>query len=75
MDKYTRKGTITYSSKNTKVSPISFYAVLINGNKHQFSQGMTFQGGSLNISGSTRSLFSNETTTKQYPVPSIIINE
>ena len=74
-DKYTRNGTIVYSSKNPKVSPISFYAVLKNGAKYQFNQGMIFQGGSLSVTGGTRSISFTQTPTYEYPKPLIIIED
>lgn len=73
--KVTNKGTINYSSKYTGVSPISFYAVLKNGNKHQFSQGMTFQGGSLSINGGTRSRSFSRAPADDYPKPLITIED
>lgn len=72
---HTRKGTINYDSENTKASPISFFAILKNGSKHQFNQGMVFQGGTLSVNGGTRSISSRQTATKQHPMPLIIINE
>lgn len=72
---HTRKGTINYDSENTKASPISFFAILKNGSKHQFNQGMVFQGGALSVNGGTRSISSRQTATKQHPMPLIIINE
>lgn len=72
---HTRKGTISYDSENTKASPISFFAILKNGSKHQFNQGMVFQGGALSVNGGTRSISSRQTATKQHPMPLIIINE
>lgn len=74
-EKFTKKGTIYYSSKYTGVSPISFYAVLKNGNKHQFSQGMTFQGGSLSINGGTRSISFSRAPADDYPKPLITIED
>ena len=74
-DKYTMNGTIVYSSKNPKVSPISFYAVLKNGAKYQFNQGMIFQGGSLSVTGGTRSISFTQTPTYEYPKPLIIIED
>lgn len=71
----TRGGTINYDSENTKASPISFFAILKNGNKHQFNQGMTFQGGSLSVNGGTRSISFTRTPTDEYPKPLIIIKD
>lgn len=72
----TRKGTINYDSENTKSSPISFFAILKNGNKHQFNQGMTFQGGCLSINWGTRSISTSiETSEEEYTKPSIIIKD
>lgn len=71
----TRKGTIYYDSEYTKASPISFFAILKNGKKHQFNQGMTFQGGSLSVNGSTRSISFTRTPTDEYPKPLIIIED
>ena len=71
----TRKGTINYDSENTEASHISFFAILKNGKKHQFNQGMTFQGGSLNVNGSTRSISFTRTPTDEYPKPLIIIED
>ena len=71
----TRGGTINYDSENTKASPISFFAILKNGNKHQFNQGMTFQGGSLSVNGGTRSISFTRTPTDEDPKPLIIIKD
>jgi len=50
-----RKGTISYSSNNTKVSPITIYAHLIDGSVYTFPQGLYFQNGNLHTTSSTRS--------------------
>ena len=71
----TCEGTINYDSEYTKASPISFFAILKNGNKHQFNQGMTFQGGSLSVNGGTRSISVTRTPTDEYPKPLIIIKD
>lgn len=71
----THGGTIKYYSKSTKVAPISFFAILINGDKHPFNQGMTFQGGFLNINGEIRTIPSMQTSAEEYPKPLIIIRD
>lgn len=50
-----RTGTISYSSKNTNVSPITIYAHLIDGSVYTFPQGLYFQNGNLHTTSSTRS--------------------
>ena len=71
----TSKGTIYYDSENPNASPISFFAILRDENKHQFNQGMTFQGGSLSVNNGTRSVIGEYIETVLFPMPLIVVNE